>query len=405
MPFTSLKSSVPKIGSAGRESGETQLKIAHVTSQLCRRSAGLGAAVEEHSAATARADNEVRVFGLASPEWREGDHAAWAGAPATAFDTAPWSGPFGYAPAMLASLLSFDPDIVHLHGLWTYPSVAAYRWHRKTGRPLVCSAHGMLLSVALDYSPQKKKVARLLFQDMVLQAAAVLHATSLDEASAYRGLGFHNRLEIIPLGIEATPRPAIERNRPMRRALFLGRLHHKKGIDWLIEAWTSLEKEFPDWELSVVGPLEKSYTGEIERLKADAANGRVSFVGPLYGDEKFRHIAASDLFLMPSRSENFGLTAAESLLMEVPVIAGQGTPWSGLVPAKAGWWVEPGPAALEAAMREAMRLPAGELLRMGQNGRRWIERDFSWPVIAARWQHVYESLMPATLDLQVTPFR
>lgn len=369
------------------------MRIAHITSELCRKSAGLGTAVAGISAATVSAGNEVRVFGLASPEWENGDSATWPGAPAKVFETSRWTGPLGYAPGMLHSLMDFDPDVVHLHGLWTYPSIATQIWHRKTGRPYVVSVHGMLTSVALRYSRWRKMIARSLFQDEVLRAASILHATSEDEASSYRDLGFHNRIELIPLGMDVLPRINIDRARPSRRALFLGRLHHKKGIDWLIDAWVRLERDFPDWELAVVGPLEKSYTREIERMKHATSGKRVSFVGPLYGDEKVSYLANSELFVLPSRSENFGLTVPESLMMEVPVIATKGTPWSGLASTNAGWWIDPGQAALEAAMREAMALPRSELRRKGGNGRRWIEQDFSWPVIGLHWQRVYENLV------------
>lgn len=369
------------------------MRIAHLTSQLCRASAGLGTAVAGISAATESAGNAVRVFGLASSEWGQGDSATWSGAPAKVFESTRWSGPLGYAPEMLHSLMDFDPDIVHLHGLWTYPSIATQLWHRKTGCPFVVSAHGMLTSVALQYRRWRKSIARSLFQDGVLRAASMLHATSEDEASSYLDLGFRNRIEIIPLGMDVLPRIKTDQARSGRRVLFLGRLHHQKGIDWLIDAWIRLEHDFPDWELSVVGPLEPSYTREIERMQQATSDKRVSFVGPLYGDEKQSYLANSELFVLPSRSENFGLTVPESLMMEVPVIATKGTPWSGLVTTNAGWWIDPGSSALEVTMREAMALPRVELRRKGQNGRRWIESDFSWPVIGEKWHSVYESLV------------
>lgn len=372
------------------------MRIAHVTSELCRASAGLGVAVAAISTATAEAGNDVRVFGLSSADWVKTDSAAWTGAPATAFDTAAWSGPVKYAPDMLPALMNFDPDIVHLHGLWTYPAIAVHRWTHKTGRPLVVSAHGMLTPVALGYSRWRKRIARLLFQDGVLRAASVLHSTSADEGASYRALGLRNRIALIPLGMDVLPRPDVEHSGFRRRLLFLGRLHHTKGLDWLIDAWTRLEADFPDWDLSVVGPAEKSYAREIERLKQLAFGRRVVFEGPLHGHEKHRHVAGSDLFAMPSRSENFGLAAAEALMMEVPVIATKGTPWSGLIDNEAGGWIEPGVDALEQALREAMQLPRAELHRKGQNGRRWIERDFSWPVIGERWQRLYGSLVPVS---------
>lgn len=369
------------------------MRIAHVTSELCRRSAGLGVAVSGMSAATVAAGNDVRVFGLSSPGWRAGESADWAGAPATVFEPAAWSGPLRYAPDMLVALVDFAPDVVHLHGLWTYPSIAVHRWHRLTGRPFVVSAHGMLMGPALSYKQGRKTLARRLFQDRVLHAAAVLHATSQDERAAYHDLGFTGRTEVVPLGVDTIARPELVPAAERRRVLFLGRLHHQKGIDWLTEAWARLSDDFPDWELSIVGPLDGSFAEECRAIRDRAEGTRVTFGDPLYGADKFRWIAGADLFVMPSRSENFGIAAAEALMMEVPVIATKGTPWSGLVDAEAGWWIDPGTDALEQALRVAMQLEDAERRRMGRNGRRWIERDFSSPVIGQRWQDLYDGLV------------
>lgn len=368
------------------------MRIAHVTSQLCRASAGLGAAVASISAATQKTGNEVCVFGLTSPDWAAGDGATWNGGPTKVFETTRWSGPLGYAPEMLRALLDFDPDCVHLHGLWTYPSIAAHRWHCKTGRPYVVSAHGMLMPASLSYKSGRKTVARHLFQNRAMRDAAVLHATSTDEEAAYRALGFDNRVAIVPLGLDTVPLPVVNHDTG-RRLLYLGRLHHQKGLDWLIEAWTRVESDFPDWTMSIVGPLDESFVRDIDRIRSQAYGRRVSFIDPLFGANKYSYMAGSDLFAMPSRSENFGLTAAESLMMGVPVIATKGTPWSGLVSADAGWWIDLGADPLETALREAMALPRAELRQRGQNGRRWIESDFSWPVIGEKWQAVYESFV------------
>lgn len=371
------------------------MKIAHVASQLDRASAGLGTAIAAISAATQTAGNEVRVFGLSSTDWVDRDGAAWTGAPATMFEPAAWSGPLGWASTMMSALIHFDADVVHLHGLWTYPSIAAHGFQRRAGRPLVVSAHGMLMPVALTYSPGRKRIARWLFQDRVLRAASFFHSTSLGEEASYKALGLDTPIGLIPLGMDILPRPEAPREAMSRKVLFLGRLHHVKGIDWLIEAWTCLETDFPDWELYIVGPTDPSYAREIERFKQVVHGHRVTFTGPQHDHEKLRTMAGADLFVLPSRTENFGLTAAEALMMEVPVIATKGTPWSGLPDEGAGWWIEPGAEALELSLREAMSLSELDLHRKGQKGRKWIERDFSLPVIGQKWQAVYEELTNA----------
>lgn len=369
------------------------MRIAHVTSGLCRNSAGLGAAVAAISAGTEALGNEVRVFGLSSREWREGDDTAWAGAPASVFEPASWSGPLAYASGLLKGLIDFSPDVVHLHGLWTYPALAVYRWHVLTGRPYVVSAHGMLMPASLSYNSTRKKLARWLFMDKVVKSATVLHATSGDEADAYGALGFKNPVRQVRLGISSTPIPEVSADPFRRRALLLGRLHHQKGIDWLVEAWLSTEADFPDWDLSIVGPQDVDYAEQIERLMQRSMGRRISFLPPLYGDEKNFYIAGSELFLMPSRSENFGLAAAESLMLGVPVIATKGTPWSGLVEANAGWWIDEGPKPLAAALREALALPRDELRLKGINGRRWMEASFSWSATSGDLIDVYRGML------------
>lgn len=369
------------------------MKIAHITSELCRKSAGLGVAVAGISSASCGLGNVVNVYGLASKEWDEVDALSWTGAQANVFWPKRWSGSFGYCPELLDKLLDFEPDIVHLHGLWNFASLATIIWHRKTGRPYVVSAHGMLTPVALQYSRYKKAFAISLFQKEVLQSATIMHATSIEEKNSYLDFGLKNSIKTIPLGMNIFPSFPIQKNSIKRRVLFLGRLHHKKGIDWLIDAWLQLENDFPDWELSVVGPVDPSYSNEINKIKIKCINKKVSFIGPLYGDEKLNYISKSELFILPSRSENFGLTIPESLLLEVPVIATKGTPWSGLETNNAGWWIEQGSSSLEQIMRKAMSLNKSDLHLKGLNGRLWIERDFSNTNIATQWQEVYKSLM------------
>jgi glycosyltransferase involved in cell wall biosynthesis len=368
------------------------MRIAHVTSAICRRSAGLGAAVASISAATDGAGNEARVFALSSRDWLNGDHLAWTGAPASVFRPWRWSGSLGVAPAMLNALLDFHPDVVHLHGLWTYPSLAVYQWHQKTRRPYLASAHGMLMPVSLRYKSLRKNVAKSLFQDRVLRAASLLHATSTDEEISYRSLGFRNVTEVIPLAIKTVSPSCLPQETTRRRAVFVGRLHHQKGLDLLIKSWLALEGDFPEWDLAIVGPEDSGYAGELKELKRRAAGHRVSFAGPLYGAEKIGFIAASGLFVMPSRSENFGIAAAESLMLGVPVIATTGTPWSGLLTEDSGWWVEPSVPGLETAMRQAMSLDIVSLKRRGKNGQRWVEREYSYAAVRQKWQVAYDGV-------------
>lgn len=367
------------------------MRVVHVTSALCRGGAGVKAVVEALSRAQAELGAEVKVLGLSSSDWRAGDSAAWAGGPAEAFETC---GPamLGYAPDLLPALKSLDPTVVHLHGLWMYPGAAVQRWHQATGRPYVLSLHGMLSAVALGYSPVKKRLARMLFQDAVFRDAAALHVTTEAEEAEARAFGLTTAARIVPLGVAETEVPENLSPERARRVLSLGRIHPKKGLDRLIAAWAALETDFPDWELDIVGPDEGGHAAELAAEAARLNLRRVKIRGPLTGVARDRCMAGAALFALPTRSENFAMTVPESLMMEVPVISTRGAPWQGLVQNGCGWWIEQGVAPLEATLRQAMSLDDAERAEMGRRGRAWMLRDFTWRAAASQLCVLYRDL-------------
>lgn len=370
-------------------------RIAHVTSGLDRHAAGVGVVVSALSAEQQSKGHEVRVFGLESSAWLGGDKDCWRGAPADAFRVLGGSRSFGYAPGLARALARFDPEIVHLHGLWMYPALAVWRWHRRTGKPYVYSAHGMLSPVALGFSAWKKRIARHLFQDAALVRAAIVHATTETEAEEIRLFGLKNHIAVVPLGIHVTPVPVVPPE-PFRRVLSLGRFHPQKGLDRLIEAWSRLEVQFPGWALDLVGPGEGGYMAELQKLAESLNLQRVTIRAPLHGAERDACMAAAELFVLPTRGENFALTVPESLMMETPVIATHGAPWPGLVREGCGWWIEHGVEPLVDALEEAMRLSDEQRLILGQRGRAWMLRDYAWEAVADKMLDVYQEAIQAS---------
>ena len=105
-------------------------------------------------------------------------------------------------------------------------------------------------------------------------------------------------------------------------------MHPKKGLETLLQAWAKIEPAYPGWRLSLIGPGEERYVGELRAMARTLGLGRVSFGEPVYGAAKWDAYRAADLFVLPSLNENFGLTVAEALAAGTPVIATTGTPWS-----------------------------------------------------------------------------
>ena len=275
-------------------------------------------------------------------------------------------------------------DILHTHGLWSLPNT-----YFKPTKPFVLSPHGMLSEVALGYSRLKKQVFQKLFQDYALKNVSLLHATAESEYEDIRKFGLRQPVSIIPNGIEVPNLNKISRDKANKTLLYLGRLHQKKGIDILLRAWRPIEKKFPNWSLKIAGPDENSYLDKCKKLAADHNLNRVAFLPPTYGDDKNKLMESADLFILPSRSENFGITVAESLARQVPVITTHGTPWSGVVDHDCGWYVPVSHTAISTALNEAFELEDSRLQDMGRNGREWVSKEYSWHKVTTEMIRAY----------------
>jgi glycosyltransferase involved in cell wall biosynthesis len=114
--------------------------------------------------------------------------------------------------------------------------------------------------------------------------------------------------------------------------------------------------------------------------------------GPLYGDEKRRALADADLFVVPSRSENFGIAVAEALAAGLPVIATKATPWAD-IDGSCGWWVDLSAVALARALATAMQQSDEQRTAMGDRGRLLIQEKYRWPIVARAMTSLYRDLI------------
>src|SRR5262249_3176807 len=124
-----------------------------------------------------------------------------------------------------------------------------------------------------------------------------------------------------PNGTIETPLiPRLAKTR--RRVLFLSRLHPKKGLDMLLEAWAALSGLRREWELIIAGPEQGGYAATIDGLilRLGLADS-VRRVGKVGHESKLRLLRSADLFVLPSRSEGFTSAILEAMVMGRPVIA------------------------------------------------------------------------------------
>ena len=261
----------------------------------------------------------------------------------------------------------------------------------------------------------KKRIARFLYQDKDLKLAAALHATAASEAEQFRKLGFKNYCIVSPNGVNL-PKGDLglgERCRctaDCRRALFVSRMHAKKGVLELVESWGRVKPQgwFCELVYTLNGDEEKAYEAKVKaRVLELGLSDQFIFTGALDDDKKWEAYGRADLFVLPTYSENFGIVVAEALWAGVPVITTMGTPWQELESRKCGWWIDlptgNGLAkwdALDVALKEATtRQPTPtpstltSLPRMGENGHRLVEEKYTWKAVCKAMVEGYEKIL------------
>lgn len=378
------------------------MKAALVTSSLSRAGGGVAAVVEDLSRALLAAVADVRVIGLRDTQWRL-ESANWNGAPASALTV---RGPpaFGYAPAALSLMRDMDASIVHTHGLWTYPSRAVSLWASRTRRPYMVSPHGMLDAWAMRHARWKKAIAARLYENAHLRGASCLHALCEAEAASIRSLGFTNPIAIIPNGVTLpsltdppTPAPWSTRTPAGARImLFLGRLHPKKNLTALIDAWpacTATDK----WHLVIAGWDQGGYSRTLAHaIEQRRLTERIHLVGPLFGDAKDAALRHAHAFVLPSLSEGLPMAVLEAWSYGLPVLKTDACNLREGFEASAAERLSLNPAQMAQDLAHFLNRDPAELHSMGHSGRALVEQKFSWSAAAEKFLAVYEWLVNGT---------
>ena len=338
------------------------------------------------------------VFGLSDASLAH-DRAQWAVEHFAAFDG---FGPKGFrlSPALTRALLAADLDVLHLHGIWNSTSFAAWRWRRRTGRPLLISPHGMLDPGALAFSSTKKRLAGPAYERANLCGASAIHALNVAEAQAVRAFGVDVPIAIIPNGVDLPSETVVAARDwsgdDRKTMLFLARLHPKKGVQELIAAWRTLIDRAPEtgreWRL-VLGGWDDGGTLDLARRQIAELNltAQVELPGPLFGDAKHAALAAAHAFILPSRSEGLPVTVLEAWAYGLPVFMTAACNLPSGFAADAAVRIETDPDALAAGLARDMGDTA-RLQAMGCNGRALVERDFAWGPVVADYAALYRWL-------------
>jgi len=295
-------------------------------------------------------------------------------------------------------------DLLHLHGVWDPLLLRAARNAWRLRVPYVITPHGMLDVWQLQQKRLKKWLALAMGYRRMLDRAAFLHFLNTDEARLATPLGLASGAQVIPNGVAVEEFSALPTRGALRArfpqladhpcVLFLGRLHHKKGLDYLADAFALLLRSVPQARLVVAGPDGGARAGFERQLRRLGIAEQVLLTGPLYAADKLQALVDCDCFCLPSRQEGFSLAIIEALACGRPVVISEQCHFPEVATTGAGIVTPLDPAQIATALAQVLTDGAAAA-RMGQAGRRLVTTRYTWPIVAGR--------MLATYRIATTP--
>jgi glycosyltransferase involved in cell wall biosynthesis len=292
-------------------------------------------------------------------------------------------------------------DVVHFHGLWQLDHARISGDLARRGVAMVVSPHGMLEPWAWRHRWWKKWPYYGLVERRHLHRATALLATAAPEAQRLRDMLPSRRVETLPLGLtddSAVPdytraREALGWKPDETVILFLSRLHPKKGLDLLFRALATVELP-PKSRFVVVGNGDPKYVASLRALAESLSSKlpRVEWVGEVWGAARWPYFQGANLFCLPTHSENFGLAALEACQVGTPVLTTTTTPWAQWLGTGRGFIAKPTVESIARELQTYLEKPDDSSYRRADLAQ-WTHNQFSWSVLAPRFEEFYRSLI------------
>ncbi len=386
------------------------MRILHVINSIDPSSGGTAEGLRHLSHIYCEGGHKIEVASLDAPETVDQYNF-----PARVYGLGPSKGIYGYSPRFVPWLREHVAlyDVVFLNCIWQYNVLAAYRALENTNIPYGVFTHGMLDPYFRKEFPLKhlkKSIYWHLFLKKIMNNANVVFFTCEEEKILARQSfsGYHVRERVLSFGIFG---PEIHlahatgdflarwpNLRGKRIAISMGRLHPKKGIDILIEAFAQSLAKHPEWELVIAGPDQVGQQAELQALAERLGVAeRITWTGMISGSLKWGALAASEVFVLPSHQENFGIVVVEALACKVPVIISDKVNiWREIQSRDAGLICQDSIESTQAALNQWSGLSGKEISEMRDRSLKCFNDCFNYDVIAGKVLDVTESIARET---------
>ena len=295
-------------------------------------------------------------------------------------------------------------QIIHYHNIWNYIPLVANKVSKKFDIPIVVSPRGNLFPWNLNKGFLKKRIYMDFFQRKYFQDSNCIHVTSKAELDAVKNLGFKAPIGLIPNGVALSEfnnikgkqfhRKNLGLDNSKKYILYMGRIEEKKGLHILLKSYIDFLKENENWRVLIAGPIyNKKYFNYCMSLINTKGLGKyVKWLNMVSGTKRIDAYGASDLFILPTKSENFGIVVAEALASGIPVITTTGTPWEEIQKEFAGFIIPPKKEFLTSAISDFSNLNNDQKCEMKMNAKK-ISKRYSWDKPAEDMHLLYEWIL------------
>lgn len=295
-------------------------------------------------------------------------------------------------------------DIVHEHSFYHFDSMVSGYYCRKYGVPYLIRTAGTLNPFIFKRHRYRKALLEWLYERRNLRHAAAVHFSNDEEMRLARKLVYFDRGVVAPNGLHLEEYTKLPVAGTFRRAfpevgdkkiiLFFGRINFLKGLDLLVPAFARIARERGDVHLVLAGPDNEGYAKKVKTwVRNEGMEERVTFTGMLQGELKLALLRESEMLVVPSYGENFGIAVIEAMACSLPVlISNKINICHEVKAADAGMVVECDVTQITDAMHTVLDDPV-RAAEMGHRGRRLVEERYSWPRVAEKLEGIYQSLL------------
>ena len=282
-------------------------------------------------------------------------------------------------------------DLCHFYGGWTYFHFKVICAALKLKKKIVIHPLGYYEPWSLSQKKSKKKIAWNLYQKRILLMSNLIHCASENEKKNLLKLDSNFKTIVLPYGIQNNfIKKNIYKINIKKKMLFFSRIHHKKGIENLINAWIQINNE--EWTLDIIGPSDnEKYLSELKKMTFGKKN--ISFLKPVYDEMKKKFLFDKyDLLVLPTSSENFGMVVLEALARGLPVLTNHNTPWNDIKIFNAGWFVGENYEDLLKCLKKIFRTNICEFRTKSLNAIK-VAKKYDWNILVNDYVKTYRQIV------------